>query len=214
MSMTEKRFIAMCMALLLLFFFFPSVAFAENKGKAAEALIQVSCDASGIDKGFAFTLFPESTEETQEVKCGMLMLKDGEEGSFAVAYTYPGVYHYEASQVKDGADGILYDDTVYTIDVYVTENENGEMSVEPVIYVKGNNEKKEKLSFVNKSKDTKPEEKTEKKNNMNSGKGTINKAAKTEDTSNMMTWICLLCSSLIFSVTLVGSKEIEEVMHS
>ena len=42
-----------------------------------------------------------------------------------------------------------YDEPVYNVDVYVTEDEDGRMSAEPIIYLNGSNEKKQSAGFRN-----------------------------------------------------------------
>lgn len=221
-AVMKKNYFAWCMGLLSLVFLFPSRAYAADTGKTAEARIQVSCDADGMEKGFEFVLSPESTEN-QNVKCGTLTLKDGGSGAFVVEYGCPGTYHYTARQTKGRSDGILYDDTVYAVDVYVTEDENGRMSAEPVAYVKGNTGKKEKLSFVNKKKerDTDAAEKNGGDTGngkaggvSGEGKGGVIRAAKTGDGTGTLLWIILQCAAVLILAALVKNrKERMEYMH-
>lgn len=147
-AIRKTYFLIRCMMLFLLFIF-PSMVSAADAKKTVETHIPVYCNADNIESAFAYTLSSESTEN-QNVKCGKLTLKDGEKGVFTVEYTYPGTYHYEVRQTKGNDEQISYDDTVYAVDVYVTEDENGKMSAEPVAYVQDHDEKKESLDFVNK----------------------------------------------------------------
>lgn len=150
--MTRKMtFAAMWLAVLMMFSIFPvSVSAADTgvSGRMVTVQLPVSCVGKNTSETFEYLLSFENAE-AQTVEKDTLRLKNGEEGSFTVTYTEPGTYHYTLSQKKGSDAGTAYDSTVYTIDVYVTENEDGTLFAEAVAYVQGNSGKKEKLDFVN-----------------------------------------------------------------
>ena len=121
---------------------------ARAEEKTVTVRIPVSCTGDHTDERFTFELEGGGSvyEQVQEKT---LELSDGEENSFAVVYNYPGTYHYTVHQKAGTDEQTVYDDTVYQIDVYVTENDAGEKEVYPVMYVKGEMEKREKLEFHN-----------------------------------------------------------------
>lgn len=119
--------------------------------KKVTAKIPVSCTGENTDESFVY-LLEGGHSEYEKVAEENLTLKDGEKGFFVIDYTYPGTYHYTIQQKKGTDNATTYDGTVYNVDVYVTENESGVMSAEPVIYVKGSAEKKAEASFVNSKK--------------------------------------------------------------
>ena len=82
---------------------------------------------------------PEKTE---------LTLKDGEIGKFEIEFTEVGVFDYTVKTVPDNRD-IEFDDTVYNIKFYVTDNDG--RLVATVITSKGE-EKFSRLIFVNTEK--------------------------------------------------------------
>lgn len=131
---------------------------ARAEEKTVTVRIPVSCTGDHTDERFTFELEGGGSvyEQLQEKT---LELSDGEENSFAVVYNYPGTYHYTVHQKAGTDEQTVYDDTVYQIDVYVTENDAGEKEVHPVMYVKGEMEKREKLEFHNSREvPTSPEE--------------------------------------------------------
>lgn len=169
MSRTGKkiRILTYLAAMLMLFSIVPVCA-AE---KTVEAEIPVSCTGENTTESFSYYLKAE-TSEFQTLSADSLSLMDGETGSFSVLYTYPGTYHYTLSQKKGTDKKTTYDETVYNVDVYVTEDEDGRMSAEPVIYLNGNSGKKQSASFRNIRK-------------LDKTAGNVN----TGDTSNTAFWI-------------------------
>ena len=146
MSRTGKkiRILTYLAAMLMLFSIVPVCA-AE---KTVEAEIPVSCTGENTTESFSYYLKAE-TSEFQTLSADSLSLRDGETGSFSVLYTYPGTYHYTLSQKKGTDKKTTYDETVYNVDVYVTEDEDGRMSAEPVIYLNGSSGKKQSAGFRN-----------------------------------------------------------------
>lgn len=146
MSRTGKkiRILTYLAAMLMLFSIVPVCA-AE---KTVEAEIPVSCTGENTTESFSYHLKAE-TSEFQTLSADSLSLRDGETGSFSVLYTYPGTYHYTLSQKKGTDKKTTYDETVYNVDVYVTEDEDGRMSAEPVIYLNGSSGKKQSAGFRN-----------------------------------------------------------------
>lgn len=147
------------------------------------------------------------TSEFQTLATDNLSLRDGETGSFSVLYTYPGTYHYTISQEKGTDKKTTYDETVYNVDVYVTEDEDGEMSAEPIIYLNGSNEKKQSASFINiKELDT---IKTTGNVETDAIKTTGN--VKTGDTSNTAFWIVTLgLSATLMGIMILRMKKKED----
>ena len=146
MSRTGRkiRILTYLAAVLMLFSIVPVCA-AE---KTVEAEIPVSCTGENTTESFSYHLKAE-TSEFQTLSADSLSLRDGETGSFSVLYTNPGTYHYTLSQEKGTDRKTTYDETVYNVDVYVTEDEDGRMSAEPVIYLNGSSGKKQSAGFRN-----------------------------------------------------------------
>lgn len=113
-----------------------------------DAKIPVSCIGKNTNEAFNVILKMES-EEFQKADTTVISLKNGETGAFTIHYTCPGTYQYQVYQEKGTDKSTTYDSTVYTVDVYVTEDENGVMHTEPVIYEKGKDEKCADAHFEN-----------------------------------------------------------------
>lgn len=160
---------------------------ARAEEKTVTARIPVSCTGDHTDERFTFEL--EGGDSVYEqVDTGSLTLADGEEGYFAVTYSYPGTYHYTAEQKPGSDDATVYDHTVYQIDVYVTENDAGEKEVHPVMYVKGEMEKREKLEFHNSREVPASPEEPEQPEVQRTG-------PRTGDNSRLPLWIAALLSA-------------------
>lgn len=138
----SKKVIALLMLTLLLSF---PVSAAE---KSVSVQIPVSCIGKNSSETFQYQILPETTE-FQDMESDSLSLKDGETGEFQISYQVPGTYHYSVRQLKGNHSRTAYDETVYSVDVYITEKEDGTMAAEAIAYRKPEAEKKDCLSFVN-----------------------------------------------------------------
>lgn len=85
-----------------------------------------------LKKGeFTFELRDASGKVLQTVKNGSLT-----EGGYApiafdpITYDEPGTYDYRIVEVKGDAEGVTYDETVFTYHVVVTDDGNGQLQVE------------------------------------------------------------------------------------
>ena len=77
-----------------------------------------------------------------------LTLKDGEIGRFDIDFVEPGVFDYTVKTVPDDRD-IEFDDTVYNIKFYVTDNDG---RLEATVIASKGEEKYNRLIFVNTEK--------------------------------------------------------------
>ena len=194
MSKTGKKIrIFTCLAAMLMLFGTIPVCAAE---KTVEAKIPVSSTGKNTKESFSYHLKAE-TSEFQTLATDNLSLRDGETGSFSVLYTYPGTYHYTISQEKGTDKKTTYDETVYNVDVYVTEDEDGKMSAEPVIYLNGSNGKKQSACFINTKE-------------LDTNKTTGN--VKTGDTSNTAFWFVTLgLSAMLMGIMILRRKKKEDL---
>ncbi len=121
---------------------------AEAAEKQVEVQIPVRCEAETDSESFTYELSGESSGHAV-VKADTLLLKNGEQGTFTITFDYPDTYHYTVSQRQGTEEKTIYDNTVYQVDVYVTEDADGVLHAEPVAYVKGSTEKKAEICFHN-----------------------------------------------------------------
>ena len=92
-----------------------------------------------LKKGeFSFELRDASGKVLQTVKNGALT-----EGGYApiafdpITYDEPGTYDYRIVEVKGDAEGVTYDETVFTYHVVVTDDGSGQLKVEWTVGVTG-----------------------------------------------------------------------------
>ena len=114
--------------------------------KVVEANIPVSCTAQGSKEIFEVVMTGNDSKPSESE----LQMKDGSTKNFALLFRTPGTYHYEISQRAGKEKNTTYDSTVYDAAVYITENDNGELSAETIVFQKGGSQKSDKCSFVNK----------------------------------------------------------------
>ena len=78
------------------------------------------------------------------------VVKDGESDYFSVVMTVPGVYTYKVYQVAGSDKAVYYDDTVYTISIYVTNAEQeGELTYVFAVESSKTGSKPDKMEFSN-----------------------------------------------------------------
>ena len=111
-----------------------------------------------------------------------------------LSFESPGVHTYTISQIKGSNSQCSYDETVYTMKVYVTNNENGPGLVsEIVLTVPGMDGKPEHIIFVNKYP-TVPDDPDDPD------------GPQTGDSSHLWLYICLGAVSLTALMTLFLTK--------
>ena len=95
---------------------------------ACDAAIPVSMELNGThDEKFEVTIelaekADPNTPMPAEEACSLL-LGDGENGGFSIRYTEPGDYFYVIRQTAGSTGYMTYDDTVYAVQVQVTNDE-------------------------------------------------------------------------------------------
>ena len=135
-----KKILTFCILILLVpgFFGFTTHAYAYQSVKA-EIEVEVILGGKAAIIPNVNCPIPEKTE---------LTLKDGEIGKFDIDFTEVGVFDYTVKTVPDDRD-IEFDDTVYNIKFYVTDNDGRLQAT--TIASKGE-EKYSRLIFVNTEK--------------------------------------------------------------
>lgn len=170
--------------------------FAERADAATmpvTAKIPVTCEGGNPLETFVFVMDMES-KEMQTPDQLMIRMKAGEEGAFTIHYVYPGTYHYQIRQEAGSDWKTTYDSAVYDVDVYVTEDESGVLSAEPVVFKKGSDEKKAAVDFHNKAASS-----PSKNSHTSSGSSYV----QTGDRAEISLYIGMLFASLATLVLLV-----------
>ncbi len=176
---------------------------AEAAEAPVTASIPVKCTGGNPLETFTVVMEME-TNENQNPDRLILRLKADEEGAFTIHYTYPGTYHYTISQTKGTESGTTYDDTVYRVDMYVTEDENGTMYAEPVVYEKGSDEKKAELVFKNTGESSGSKNSSSKSGTSSGSKSAGN--VQTGDTSAFALYARLAAGAAVTLLLLAGFR--------
>ena len=135
-----KKILTFCILILLVpgLFGFTAHAYAYQPVKA-EIEVEVTLGGTAAIIPNVNCPIPEKTE---------LTLKDGEIGKFDIEFTEVGVFDYTVKTVPDDRD-IEFDDTVYNIKFYVTDNDG---RLEATVIASKGEEKYNRLIFVNTEK--------------------------------------------------------------
>ena len=135
-----KKILTFCILILLVpgLFGFTAHAYAYQPVKA-EIEVEVTLGGTAAIIPNVNCPIPEKTA---------LTLKDGEIGRFDIEFTEVGVFDYTVKTVPDDRD-IEFDDTVYNIKFYVTDNDG---RLEATTIASKGEEKYSRLIFVNTEK--------------------------------------------------------------
>ena len=98
----------------------------------------------------------------KSLKNGMAEFSDLK--SFTVSIDMPGDYKYKIYQKKGNNKNTDYDKTIYQAEVFVTEDDDGKLNADTVVFSNGSSEKSAACSFVNKIKSPTPAQDTETQN--------------------------------------------------
>lgn len=132
-----KRFLLMCLALMILALQLNISAFAaENAG--VDIGVTISNGGTAVIVTEVNSPFPSSSK---------LTLEDGKDGVFHIDFDAPGIYNYEIMVMPDDRE-ITYDTTVYTARVSVKETDRG-LDAYLFIFDKATQEKQSEVRFEN-----------------------------------------------------------------
>ncbi|MDO4490899.1 MAG: FctA domain-containing protein [Lachnospiraceae bacterium] len=115
--------------------------------------IPVTC-SGGKDEENCVIVMEMETEEQQTVDQLQIRLKPGEEGAFSIHYVVPDTYHYRIRQEAGSDRDVIYDSRVYEVEVFVTEDDKGQLHGETVVSKMGTREKSAAVHFENSVKST------------------------------------------------------------
>lgn len=176
--------------------------FLGNKAYAAEPVsveIPVRMTGKNTEEAFHCRIHSEETAHLQ-IETDELTLKNGESGTFKVTVDYPGNYSCTISQEKGTDSDTKYDDTLYQVGIYVTEDDSGSMKAEPYLYKDGSDEKEAEASFQNsKTIPKKPSE--------NPTTNPATNPVRTGDKTPLAGWLILLCGSVCMVIGLASKKK-------
>lgn len=131
-----------------------SNVYADGDFPTSTVLIPVTCTAEGTTEEFTYTITSEYSTGHDFVESDTIKLSNGKSGSFVINYDLPSTYSYTIEQTKGSDKDTTYDTTVYDVDVYVTEDEQGVLHASPIVYKDGKKEKVDSVAFTNTVKKT------------------------------------------------------------
>ncbi len=125
------------------------------------AVLPVTCTARESTEKFAVLIEGDSVYKASP---SIVYLSDGDNKSFTVSIDMPGNYKYKIYQKRGNSKNTDYDKTIYQAEVFVTEDDDGNLNADTVVFSNGSSEKSAACSFVNKVKSPTPAQGTETSN--------------------------------------------------
>lgn len=125
------------------------------------AVLPVTCTARESTEKFVVLIEGDSVYKASP---SIVYLSDGDNKSFTVSIDMPGNYKYKIYQKRGNSKNTDYDKTIYQAEVFVTEDDDGNLNADTVVFSNGSSEKSAACSFVNKAKNPTTEQGTETSN--------------------------------------------------
>jgi pilin isopeptide linkage protein len=225
-----KSVACLVMTLLIVAVMMPLQAFATEQSAQdedevcsvdLELELQIRGDDPLDDTTFTFVLEPECEDDPVPASTFTTRSGAGTANFGDIEFTHTGKYYYTIYEQNDGEEDYVYDDTVYSIEVVVTYNNEGEYIANVVAFDDNQSRSKEpEIVFVNEythtttvygnEPTTKPsDDKTTTKKSSTSNTTDTDDNSKssqspnTGDYSNMRQWIAIVCISIIGVVSCV-----------
>lgn len=153
-NITRHVHMGVLLSLLLAALIVPKGAAAAEYSCTASIPVQVQVYA---ETDVEFTVQLEAKEGVPLPEDCTLTIKGSGTGAFGpMEYTVPGDYVYTLHQIKGNAEYVTYDETVYTVTVRVTNDDQGGLVAE-LWAVRDNETKKvDKVSFANRYNEPAP----------------------------------------------------------
>lgn len=165
-----------------------SVPVQANEDYSCTIAIPVATEVTGknVPEGTEFSIVLESVEDGNPIpEQTQVVICDTDEASFGpITYTKPGDYQYTIYQEKGNVKHFVYDPSVFTVTVRVTNDGNGGLSATIWAIKDGEENKVDEVVFENKYEEPEP-------------------VVKTGDSANAVMWgimlsISLLCFLILF----------------
>lgn len=167
-----------------------------------DAIVPVSCTAEGSTESFAVSIEGDSGFKASPER---LELKDGESKDFIISIDLPGDYKYKIYQEKGTEKNTEYDGNVYQAEVFVTEDEDGKLNADTVVFINGSSEKSPKCEFVNKV--TKETESNQNKDFAAPKEISMTKRVKTGVETNEFMYACIGLAGMIIAAFILRKSQ-------
>lgn len=133
----------------------------------AAALFLILCPISVMAEGMVMAKIPVTLDGNAGTKASLhlenvggnqvekdLVVQDGDTGYFSIPFDCPGTYRFLVTrEQEEKKEGYEYGSEEYYVDVYVTEDKDGKLSTDPIVYIKGKEEKKDACYYTDTKKD-------------------------------------------------------------
>ncbi len=145
---SKTKYMTMLVTTLLLCLFIGR-AQASNRNEMLPATITVEC-AGNTDSVYLVAIENEDEKAPQPL-FNELKIKPGGTGEFDLTLNEPGSYHYLVYEKAGAVEGVKYDDRVYRVTVFVTQDDTGRLDYVVTASLKDTGEKPDSISFKNRT---------------------------------------------------------------
>ncbi|MBP5491323.1 MAG: hypothetical protein J6Y08_00580 [Clostridiales bacterium] len=126
--------VGLCMVLFI--YFSPVHAAFEYKPIVAE--VPFSCIGAEISEGVSYEFVMEPLDSKSPAPRQKSIVIDGSgTKSFFIDITEPGTYQYKLYEIPGDNDKVIYDETVYQVTLFVTNNDANELEYKVVLALEG-----------------------------------------------------------------------------
>ena len=147
----KTEYIRTLLVCALLLWIFVTRASAGSKNAAVLAFIGVDCADFDYDSDRQYIVAIEGEERyAPEPINEEIIVNPGGKGEFRLLLTEPGNYHYLVYEKPGASKKIEYDDRVYEITVFVTQNASGELDYVVTACNAETGDKPDSIEFLNK----------------------------------------------------------------
>ncbi len=130
-----------------------SNVFAESNYLPIDAVIEFVCLEAQNAKDTTYNICIKTDEANAPLpKDDKVLINSSGQGKFQIELNEPGTYVYTVYQEKGSDQDIQYDDTMYDIYVYVTNNENDQLVYTVSVTYADTDQKPVSVDFKNKKK--------------------------------------------------------------
>lgn len=146
-----SRFMTAAVALCAVLLFFGFRVDAEFKHSEIEAIIPFTCAKVESNTANDYEIVIEKIDEASPVPGTLTQTVNGSgDGFFTITIDEPGTYQYRIYEKAGTNSKIIYDDTSYTVTLFVTSDDAGNLDYQ-VILSKGGMIKPTEVAFANRA---------------------------------------------------------------
>lgn len=132
---------------------------AADYSCTVEIPVRTEIDGTSAPKGTETNIILEAVDPSNPMpEFTNMIFTDAEKKSFGpITYTVPEDYQYRIYQEKGNAEHFIYDDTIYTVTVRVTNADDGGLQAVIWAIKDGEENKVDEITFINKYNPPTPE---------------------------------------------------------